>query len=99
MSRSHGDELSPLVDQGLDTPESAPPRQLSDRLERLPPGHPSSPYEADGTRREAAPRLRDLDTYAYDDDIDFVEPWPADQGSDADRPDDSPPPLSDAEWV
>jgi predicted ABC-type ATPase len=98
MSRSHGDELSPLVDQGLDTPESAPPRQLSDRLERLPPGHPSSPYEADGTRREAAPRLRDLDTYAYDDDIDFVEPWPADQGSDADRPDDSPPPLSDAEW-
>jgi predicted ABC-type ATPase len=98
MSRSPGDELSPSVDRGFDIAESAPPRQLSDRLERLPPGHPSSPYEADGTRREDTPRLRDLDTYAYDEDVDVLKSGPADQGTDAARPDDSPPPLTDAEW-
>jgi hypothetical protein len=30
-------------------------------LERLPPGHPSSPWAADGTRRPLPPRLHDLE--------------------------------------
>ena len=30
-------------------------------LERLPPGHPSSPWAADGTRRPPPPRLQDLE--------------------------------------
>jgi hypothetical protein len=30
-------------------------------LEGLPPGHPSSPWNADGTRRPAPPRLQDLE--------------------------------------
>jgi predicted kinase len=64
MPRVPGDERS-SVDRGADTPTAAP-RDLSDRLERLPPGHPSSPYEADGTRRQDVPRLRDLDAYTDD---------------------------------
>jgi predicted ABC-type ATPase len=98
MSRSPGDELSPSVDRGLDIPEGASSRQLSDRLARLPPGHPSSPFGADGTRREAPPRLRDLDTGTSDEDIDAVEFGPVDQGPDAGRADDRPPPLNDTEW-
>ncbi|HEU5416259.1 MAG TPA: zeta toxin family protein [Streptosporangiaceae bacterium] len=35
---------------------------LARRLESLPDGHPSSPYDTDGTRREPPTRLRDLDT-------------------------------------
>jgi predicted ABC-type ATPase len=99
MSRSPGDELSLSADRGLDSPETAGPRQLSDRLERLPPGHPSSPYDADGTRRESAPRLRDLDAYAADEDIDVGSPRPVDLGVDADPPDDKPRPLTDTEWA
>jgi hypothetical protein len=32
---------------------------LAQRLERLPPGHPSSPYNDDGTRKPPVPRLAD----------------------------------------
>lgn len=64
MTRVPGDERSSL-EGGADTP-AAPHRDLGDRLERLPPGHPSSPYEADGTRRQAVPRLRDLDSFIDD---------------------------------
>jgi predicted kinase len=38
---------------------AAPADKLTERLERLPPGHPSSPYDADGTRREPDSRLPD----------------------------------------
>lgn len=70
MPRIPGDERSLTADAPPDT-EARPDAdtrmsaagRLSDRLERLPPGHPSSPYEADGTRRQPAPRLRDLDPY------------------------------------
>jgi predicted ABC-type ATPase len=45
--------------------------RLHERLERLPPGHPSSPYDDDGRRREPDSRSYDLDT---------------DQGADDTRP-------------
>jgi predicted ABC-type ATPase len=96
MSRGSGDDLSPAADRRLDTPTAAAPGRLSERLERLPPGHPSSPYEADGTRREAAPRLRDLDTNADDEGSDG-NTTPADERS-AGPQVDKPPPLSNAEW-
>jgi predicted kinase len=57
---------------------------LARRLESLPDGHPSSPYEADGTRREEPTRLRDLDTKADSDDYTY--------------PDDSRP-YTDPEWA
>ena len=34
---------------------------LQHRLDRLPHGHPSSPFNADGTRRPPPPRLRDYE--------------------------------------
>jgi predicted kinase len=40
-----------------DAPDRAD--DLSERLSRLPPGHPSSPYETDGSPRDPLPRLRD----------------------------------------
>jgi len=64
-----------------------PPRDarddLGDRLGRLPPGHPSSPYETDGTPRDPFPRLRESD---------------ADDESQAAEPADRVPSLDDAEW-
>jgi predicted ABC-type ATPase len=98
MSRSPGDELSPSVDRGLDISEAASSRQLSDRLSRLPPGHPSSPFEADGTRRKTPPRLHDLDSDAYDEEIEAVAATPADQEPETQGAGDRPPPLTDAEW-
>jgi predicted kinase len=69
MSRVPGDspaaDAPPEFDSRPDTADAS--GHLRDRLERLPPGHPSSPYEADGTRRESAPRSHDLDTGADDD--------------------------------
>ena len=40
---------------------SARTADLTRRLQLLPPGHPSSPYEADGSRRPPVPRLCDLE--------------------------------------
>jgi hypothetical protein len=70
-----------------DTPRSNDRRtdDLARRLESLPDGHPSSPYDADGTRRDSPDRLRDLDTDADPDD-------------DA-RPDNPRRPYTDAEWT
>jgi predicted kinase len=69
MSRAPGDfpaaDALPETDSRPDTPDGS--SHLRGRLERLPPGHPSSPYEADGSRRESAPCLRDLDTGTDDD--------------------------------
>ena len=39
-----------------------PSDDLRQRLDHLPAGHPSSPYETDGRRREPGSRLRDLET-------------------------------------
>ena len=69
MSRVPGDSPIAEARPGLDSrPASTEaPGHLGDRMERLPPGHPSSPYDADGRRRESVPRLRDLDTGSDDD--------------------------------
>jgi hypothetical protein len=37
------------------------PTDLQARLERLPVGHPSSPYRDDGTRKPSPPDLRDYE--------------------------------------
>jgi predicted ABC-type ATPase len=52
----------PRVAEGLADSKSLPERlgdrdELRQRLERLPPGHPSSPLEADGTPRSPEPGL------------------------------------------
>ena len=60
---------------------------LARRLESLPDGHPSSPYDANGTRRDSPTRLRDLDT----------DPDPPIRPDDA-QPD-KPRPYTDAEWA
>jgi predicted kinase len=88
------------ADAGVDV-QAAAPGQLRDRLERLPPGHPSSPYEADGSRRQPTLRLRDLDT-GTDEDASADQPDAADDVSDR-QPDTSPPAdaihrFTDAEW-
>jgi predicted kinase len=101
MSRAAGGELSPSADRRGDTTAASSPARLSDRLERLPPGHPSSPFEADGTRRQATPRLRDLDTDIADD-ADFkpfsseARPGPV---SDSSHPADTSRRYTDAEWA
>jgi predicted ABC-type ATPase len=67
----------------LDVPDR--PGELRDRLTRLPPGHPSSPYETDGTPRRPSPRLR--------------EPGADDHGRLQDSPEARVVPLDDAEWA
>jgi predicted kinase len=49
-------------DQGpRERPRPGSREDLQERLDRLPPGHPSSPYNADGSRRPPPPRLRDYE--------------------------------------
>jgi hypothetical protein len=69
MSRLPGDSPAADARPEFDAPSASPnsPTDLRDRQERLPPGHPSSPYEADGSRREQAARLRDAVTGADED--------------------------------
>jgi hypothetical protein len=43
-----------------DNPRPWSREDLLQRLERLPRGHPSSPYNADGTRKPPLPDLRKL---------------------------------------
>jgi hypothetical protein len=75
---------------------------LSRRLDSLPDGHPSSPYEADGTRREPPVRLRDLDTPSDDEDPDAAAPDPAsdrlEPTPDKTQPDETRT-YTDAEWA
>ena len=44
-----------------DRPRPWSREDLQQRLERLPPGHPSSPYHADGSRKPPPPSLRALE--------------------------------------
>jgi predicted kinase len=68
------DESSEVTDrrpvERRDVPR--PPDSLRQRLDELPPGHPSSSYDADGGRRQPVPRLRDLEI--ADDYGDMSEP-------------------------
>jgi hypothetical protein len=63
------------------------PDQLRQRMDQLPPGHPSSPYNADGSRQQAL-RLRDLDPATEDDEL-----------AHDDRAADKIRPFTDAEWA
>jgi len=103
MSRVPGDspaaDARPELDWRPDTADAS--SHLRDRLERLPPGHPSSPYEADGRRREPAQHLRDLDTGTDTGDGVFVDDFDvAGDGRSDWRPDDSHAGhrFTDAEW-
>jgi hypothetical protein len=44
--------------RSADRPSDA---DMTAQLEKLPPGHPSSPWNADGTRKPPPPSLRDLE--------------------------------------
>src|SRR5579862_7512017 len=59
------DDLADAVDAderpAPDQRGAARGEDLSRRLRLLPPGHPSSPYDADGSRKPPAPRLRDFE--------------------------------------
>jgi predicted ABC-type ATPase len=61
------------------------PVDLRDRLDRLPPGHPSSPYETDGTPRRPSPRPPESNA--------------DDQDRRRDSPEERVVPLDDAEWA
>jgi hypothetical protein len=102
-----------LNDQLADRPAADPPRrpesdrvhvELQERMERLPPGHPSSPYNDDGTRKPPPLDLSDYelpipgdpdyhpDTQAWEDDS------PSDDstdGVDNDYQPDTPTPEAD----
>jgi predicted kinase len=83
----------------VDAPPAAS-RQLNDRLERLPPGHPSSPYEADGSRRQPIPRLRDLDNYTSGRDAEApAEATGPEAPADEEQAIDRGRPFTDAEWA
>ncbi len=41
----------PDADQGLDDPNPGPAQGMQRRLDDLPHGHPSSPYNEDGSRK------------------------------------------------
>jgi hypothetical protein len=47
--------------QFVDRPERGSLAEMQQRLERLPPGHPSSPYNDDLTRKPPVVRLKDLE--------------------------------------
>jgi predicted kinase len=61
---------------------------LHERLSRLPPGHPSSRHETDGTPRDPLPRLRDRAADDQQPPADSPAPGPADRAGQ----------LTDVEW-
>jgi hypothetical protein len=52
--------------RGADRPERGSLTDLRQRLDRLPPGHPSSPYNDDLTRKPPVARLKDLELPFHD---------------------------------
>jgi predicted ABC-type ATPase len=82
------DERSQAGDRdSVDQRDGASPRDtarpadsLRQRMDHLPAGHPSSPYEADGRLRQSTPRLRDLDPAEEYEDPARVESGPTDTG-------------------
>jgi predicted ABC-type ATPase len=51
---------TPGAKADLDNPKPGTPEDFRQRIDRLTPGHPSSPVEADGRRKPPPPRLRDI---------------------------------------
>jgi len=79
------DERSQSTDQSpVDTGGgSNRPDVLRQRLDQLPAGHPSSPYDADGSLRQPIPRLRDLEMPTEDENLGHGEP--TERGDHTDR--------------
>lgn len=73
-----------------DRPRPWSREDLQQRLERLPPGHPSSPYHADGSRKPPPPSLRALELPPPD-------PRERAEPDRSEAPAPSPEPLTDAE--
>ena len=93
--QDHSDQAVGGYERGQDEGRRPDPREgqpdrplrgsvtdLRQRLESLPPGHPSSPYHDDGSRKSPVIRLKDLELPVRSD----VEPNEA-EGPDAGRPD------------
>ncbi len=60
--RGHDTPRPPNLDDGpADRPARGSLTDFRQRLDRLPPGHPSSPYHDDGSRKPAVVRLKDLE--------------------------------------
>jgi hypothetical protein len=78
------DQASPHTPDPVGPRESDPVRaELQERLERLPPGHPSSPYNDDGSPKPPLPDLSDYELpIPGDPDYEPEPPGP----SEADRP-------------
>ena len=74
---------------------------LVQRLERLPPGHPSSPYNEDGTRKPPVPRPTDRELPLPDGRDADAEPaftrWPPEAGPDHESSDTQDLPLNQPE--
>jgi predicted ABC-type ATPase len=51
----------PDADKGSDDPNPGPPQDMQHRLDDLPPGHPSSPYNEDGSHKPRPTRWQDLE--------------------------------------
>ena len=60
------DGMQSDLPQNADRPERGSIEDLRQRLERLPPGHPSSPYNDDLTRKPPVARLKDLELPFHD---------------------------------
>jgi predicted kinase len=60
-NRRGGTDQLRAPDTGAGRPRPWSSEDLRQRLERLPPGHPSSPYNADGSRKPPPPSLRSLE--------------------------------------
>ena len=66
--RGDDQERRPDLHQGQpDRPLRGSVTDLRQRLELLPPGHPSSPYQDDGSRRSPVIRLKDLELPVHSD--------------------------------
>jgi hypothetical protein len=84
VSRREPDRVGPREPDRVGPREPDPIRaELQERMERLPPGHPSSPYNDDGSRKPPLPDLSDYEL-PIPGDPDY-RPEPS-RSSEADRP-------------
>ncbi|MGD0377121.1 MAG: hypothetical protein ABSB01_21370, partial [Streptosporangiaceae bacterium] len=86
--RSHDQGRRPDLREGQpDRPARGSLTDLRQRLERLPGGHPSSPYHDDGTRKPAVVRLKDLELPVPSDVETTEAERPETERPETDRPD------------
>jgi predicted kinase len=70
---SANDAPHPVLAQSDRPPRPYSREDLQQRLEQFPPGHPSSPRNADGSRKPPPPRLRDLELPMPGEDLDLED--------------------------